>query len=76
MTYGRVLYTVQHGERIVNVRKDSETGEYRARLYTYGKAYTPADYFTNDLDDAKSTAGHMARCTEQGATTCAHKTHS
>lgn len=63
MTYGKVLHTEQHGERIVNVRKDIETGEYRARLYTYGKAYKPADYFTNDLDDAMSTAGHMARCT-------------
>lgn len=64
MTYGRVLHTVQHGERIVNVRWSPEYNEYRCRLYTYGKAHPPADYFTNDFDDAKSTAGHMARCTE------------
>lgn len=60
MTYGKVLHTEQHGERIVNVRHSSELCEYRCRLYVYGKANKDADYFTNDLDDAKSTAKAMA----------------
>lgn len=62
MTYGKVLHTEQHGERIVNVRFNSEYNEYRCRLYTYGKAQPDADYFTNDLEDAKSTAKAMATC--------------
>lgn len=68
MTYGKALHTEQHGERIVIVRKDSETGEFRARLFTYGTAKPEADYFTDDLEDAKSTARHMARCTSPGVT--------
>jgi len=64
MSYGKALHTVQHGERIVVVRKNAEYNEYRCRLFKYGVPYQPADYFTNDFEDAKSTAGHMARCTE------------
>lgn len=66
MAYGKALHTEQHGERIVVIRKDSETDEYRARLYTYGTPKPDADYFTDDLDDAKRTAQHMARCTKPG----------
>ena len=43
MTYGKVLHTEQHGERIVNVRFNSEYNEYRCRLYTYGKAQPDAE---------------------------------
>jgi hypothetical protein len=64
MRYGKVLHQAQHGERIVNVRKCAELDEYRCRLFCYGVPRPEADYFTNDLDDAKSTAGHMARCTQ------------
>jgi len=60
MAYGKVLYTKQHGERIVNVRYDPHLSEYRCRLYVYGTAYKDADYFTNDLDDAIGTADVMA----------------
>jgi hypothetical protein len=67
MAYGKALHTEQHGERIVVVRKDSDTDEFRARLYTYGNAKPDADYFTDDLEDAKGTARHMARCTTKGA---------
>lgn len=62
MTYGKVLYTKQHGERIVNVRRSRIYDEFRCRLYVYGVAVTDADYFTNDLDDARSTADAMATC--------------
>ena len=60
LTYGQVLHTEQHGERIVNVRYSYELCEYRCRLYVYGKANKDADYFTNDLEDAKQTAKAMA----------------
>ena len=63
MIYGKVLYTKQHGECIVNVRRSTIYDEYRCRLYVYGKAQPDADYFTNDLDDAKGTARAMAQCT-------------
>ncbi len=61
MAYGKALHTEQHGERIVVIRKDSETDEYRARLYTYGTPKPDADYFTDDFGDAKGTARAMAR---------------
>lgn len=60
MTYGKVLHTEQHGERIVNVRRSTIYDEFRCRLYVYGKAQPDADYFTNDLEDAKQTAKAMA----------------
>lgn len=60
MTYGKVLHAEQHGERIVTVRRNAAYNEYRCRLYTYGNAQPEADYFTNDLDDAKGTARAMA----------------
>ena len=59
MTYGKAVHTEQFGERIVVVRKDSETQEYRARLYMYDTAKVEADYFTDDLADAKRTARAM-----------------
>lgn len=34
-------------------------GEYRARLYCWGKADTESDYFTSDKDDAIGTANFM-----------------
>lgn len=51
---------VQHGERIVRIGRDAETGEYRCRLSAYGTDKPEADYFTDDLDDAKATARSMA----------------
>lgn len=61
MAFGRSLHTIQFGERIVVVKQDSETQEYRARLFTYGQPHKDADYFTEDLDDAKATAERMLK---------------
>lgn len=61
MPYGPVLYTKQHGERVVNVRYNAQYDEFRCRLYVYGQAEPEADYFTNDLEDAKGTANAMAQ---------------
>ena len=60
MAYGKVLYTKQHGERIVHVQYDPQLSEYRCRLRVYGVADKDADYFTNDKDDAIGTADAMA----------------
>ena len=50
----------------VSVRKDLETAEYRIRVHyllneaSTWTAYEPADYFTDDVFDAKATAHRMA----------------
>lgn len=61
MAYGKPVHIEQHGERIVIVRRDSETGEYRCRLSCYGVAQPAADYFTDDKTDAIGTAKAMAQ---------------
>lgn len=51
----RKLKTFEHDGKSVGVYKDSETGEFVAKL----KGRPQADYFTNDLDDAVGTAKKM-----------------
>lgn len=47
-------------ERVeVKVYRDSESEEWVARLYLDDQLYEPADYFTNDKEDAQRTADHM-----------------
>ena len=43
----------------VKVHLEPALAEYRARLYVRGSAIPSADYFTDDLDDARRTARHM-----------------
>jgi len=38
-----------------------EGDPYHVKLFKAGKHYEPADYFTNDKDDAHSTAKHMVK---------------
>jgi len=40
-------------------RTKNSDGEYRVRLFIDGEYQPGADYYTDDLDDAKSTAKHM-----------------
>lgn len=63
--FSKPVQTITHGERTVVVRQDPETGEYRARLFTYGRPYLPADYFTDDAQDALCTAALMAKATSK-----------
>jgi L-rhamnose isomerase len=44
--------------RVVRIYRDTEWNEFRARLFIEGKLYEPADYHTDDRDDAWS-AGMM-----------------
>lgn len=49
---------VGSGARYVTCRKNN-LGEYVCRLYVNGKHYKPADYFTDDAQDASDTAQAM-----------------
>ena len=41
---------------ITRIYQDTTCNEYRVRLFVAGKLYEPADYFTDDIDDARDTA--------------------
>ncbi|MEG1121249.1 MAG: hypothetical protein RSE62_03500 [Citrobacter sp.] len=45
--------------RIVKVHRDTETNEYRVRLYLHGKAQEACDYFDTDNHSAVETARTM-----------------
>lgn len=47
--------------RTVLVYFDSETQEYVCKLFVDNKHYEPADYFTNDYEDAIGTAKEMCK---------------
>lgn len=49
----------EDGNHIAKVRRDVENNEYRVELHSNGKHQRDADYFTDDEDDAHSTAEHM-----------------
>jgi hypothetical protein len=52
-------YSVTNTEKQRTAKVKRVEDEYRVRLYLEGKAYPPADYYTDDLEDAKGTARHM-----------------
>lgn len=43
------------------IHKDSDTGEYKVKLHVNGKHHEPADYFTDDKQDAHDTAKVMIK---------------
>lgn len=45
---------------VVKAYKDTDTGEYVCKLYENNVHYEPADYFTDDKQDALDTAELMA----------------
>lgn len=47
-----------------NISRDRNTGEYVVRLFIDGVHHTPADYFTDDLEDARDTAKAMVEDAE------------
>lgn len=45
----------------IRIGRDTETGEFAVRAY-HGRVFREcATYYTDDLDDARATAAHMAR---------------
>lgn len=46
----------EDGRHKATIHKDSDLGEYKVMFHTDGKHLPEADYFTDDLDDARGTA--------------------
>jgi hypothetical protein len=57
----RLIESKVFGAVAVKIHKDTDTGEFRVRLYRSGIAYEPADYFTDDKKDAQGTAADMLK---------------
>jgi hypothetical protein len=55
----RKVFEIKNDAIKVVVHYSSEWQEYRARLYVGNKAHAPADYYTNDQDDAEYAARVM-----------------
>jgi hypothetical protein len=64
MKYLHVISNVP-AKRTVKIRRDDAGEEFVAELYVDGEHYEPADYFTDDKDDALSTARLMATPIEE-----------
>lgn len=45
--------------RTVRIYRDPDFNDFRARLFVDGKVYAPADYHTDDRDDAWDTGMRM-----------------
>lgn len=58
---GRLLDTQTNGRFTVKVFYNAENAEYVCRLFKDGVAYEPADYFTDDKQDAMDSAKRMLR---------------
>ena len=58
----RKIFATAPGHNVARVYKSE--GEFIARLYVQGMHYEPADYFTDNRDDAVSTALLMAKQAE------------
>lgn len=57
----RLVKTHTDGNKTAKVYKDADFGEYRVKHYVDGKHQTKADYHTDDVSDANSTAGSFLR---------------
>ena len=55
------IHEITFGARTAKVYRDSNWNEYRVRLYVRGRLDEAADYFTDDKQDAISTAAKMVR---------------
>ena len=68
MSLRRIFDVIAPNNPLLEARvfRDSETQEFRVRIYKAGRLYEPADYFTNDLEDAKATARSMVGVVKRG----------
>ena len=71
---GTYKHTNGHESKVYKLSGEHNEGDpYHVKLFKGGKHYEPADYFTNDKDDAHSTAKHMVKEeSHQSATTMKH----
>jgi hypothetical protein len=59
---GSYSHTNGHTSKVYKLSgEDHEGDDFHVKLFKGGKHYEPADYFTNDSDDAHSTAKHMVK---------------
>lgn len=58
---GKLVHSEKSGGNEVKVYWSSADNEYVAKLFKNGKHYEPADYFTDDKNDAMGTAKKMAK---------------
>ncbi len=57
MSLRRISTVMVEGSPVVaRVFRDQDSREFVVRLYEGGKHYEPADYFTDDREDAEGTA--------------------
>jgi hypothetical protein len=52
-------YTSENGRHVAKVKRDRDWNEYRVELYTDGKHHKPADYHTDDKEEAHDNAKAM-----------------
>lgn len=57
----RLVHKAAEGNQEVKVYYDSEYGEYIVKLFRDGKHYEPADYYSDDKEDAIATSGKMLK---------------
>jgi hypothetical protein len=57
-------YKSDCGNHCAKVYKNSDLGEHQVKFFTNGKYHTDADYYTDDKDDAHSTAKHQLKTME------------
>ena len=71
---GTYKHTNGHQSKVYKLSGEHNEGDpYHVKLFKGGKHYEPADYFTNDKDDAHSTAKHMVKEeSHQSKTTMKH----
>jgi len=71
---GTYTHTNGHESKVYKLSGEHNEGDpYHVKLFKGGKHYEPADYFTNDKDDAHSTAKHMVKEeSHQSKTTMKH----
>lgn len=59
---GTYTHTNGHQSKVYKLSGEHNEGDpYHVKLFKGGKHYEPADYFTNDKEDAHSTAKHMVK---------------
>jgi len=72
---GTYSHTNGNQSKVYKLSGEHHEGDpYHVKLFKAGKHYEPADYFTNDKEDAHGTAKHMVKeaMSHQAATTMKH----
>lgn len=55
----KLILEVTKGFKRVTIHRDSQLDKFKCKLFYHGKHYEPADYYTDDKQDAIGTAKLM-----------------